>query len=43
MWDCPKVEIESSMTFYHALVVHGRFIKSGNEFSLVNVYAPCDS
>jgi len=42
MWDVQEVEVWSSMSFNHVLVVLGRFVKSGEEFVLFNVYAPCD-
>ncbi|MCI37629.1 endonuclease/exonuclease/phosphatase family protein, partial [Trifolium medium] len=32
----------SSESYDHVLWCHGRFIKSGVEFSVANVYAPCD-
>jgi hypothetical protein len=36
------VEIWSSLSRDHVLWCHGRFIKSGEEFIVANVYAPCD-
>lgn len=43
LWDIGEVDICLSMSFENCLVVKGRFIKSNLDFSLVNVYAPCDS
>jgi exonuclease III len=36
------VEVWSSESRDHVLWCHGRFITSGEEFYLANVYAPCD-
>jgi exonuclease III len=43
LWDTSEVDIWSSMSRDHVLWCHGRFIKSGEEFMVANVYAPCDS
>ncbi|MCI74733.1 endonuclease/exonuclease/phosphatase family protein, partial [Trifolium medium] len=32
----------SSESHAHVLWCHGRFIRSGEEFYVANVYAPCD-
>ncbi|MCH79622.1 cysteine-rich receptor-like protein kinase, partial [Trifolium medium] len=42
LWDSTEVEVWSSESRDHVLWCHGRFIKSGEEFSVANVYAPCD-
>jgi exonuclease III len=42
MWDSSEVEVWSSTSREHVLWCHGRFIHSGEEFYLANVYAPCD-
>ncbi|MCI82749.1 endonuclease/exonuclease/phosphatase family protein, partial [Trifolium medium] len=42
MWDSSEVEMWYSETFNHVLWCHSRLIKSGDDFSLANVYAPCD-
>jgi len=42
LWDANEVEVWSSMSFDHVLVILGRFLKTGESFVLVNVYAPCD-
>lgn len=41
--DCSEMEEVFSMSTDYALIVHGRFIKNGKDFSLINVYAPYDS
>jgi exonuclease III len=38
-----KVEVWSTIFFEHVLGIQGRFVKSGDEFTIFNVYAPCDS
>jgi len=42
MWDTSEVEVWSSSTQEHVLQIHGIFIKTSEEFYLINVYAPCD-
>lgn len=42
VWDCEEVEILSSSSFEHMLVVNGRLVKSNETFVLFNVYAPCE-
>jgi exonuclease III len=43
MWDTSAVEVWSTVSLAHALMIHGRFIQSQDEFFLFNVYAPCES
>jgi exonuclease III len=42
LWDVKEVEVWSSFQLEHVLGIHGRFVKSGEEFFLLNIYAPCD-
>jgi exonuclease III len=42
LWDTTEVEVWSSLSRDHVLWCHGRFIKTGEEFMVANVYAPCD-
>lgn len=42
MWDTSEVEVWSSFTQGHVFQIHGKFIKTNDEFYLFNVYAPCD-
>ncbi|GAU20182.1 hypothetical protein TSUD_352460 [Trifolium subterraneum] len=42
VWDTVEVEVWSSASFNHVVQIHGRVIKSNEEFYLFNVYAPCD-
>jgi len=42
MWDKKEVEVWSSMSFEHVLVILGRFVMTREHFVLFNVYAPCD-
>jgi exonuclease III len=42
MWDCQEVEVWASFHFEHVLGIQGRLVKTGAEFTLLNVYAPCD-
>ncbi|KAK2403399.1 DNA-(apurinic or apyrimidinic site) endonuclease [Trifolium repens] len=42
LWDSSVVEVWLSESRDHVLWCHGRFIKSGEEFFVANVYAPCD-
>jgi len=41
-WDVKEVEVWSSFHIEHVFGIHGRFVKSGEELFLLNVYAPCD-
>jgi exonuclease III len=42
IWDSTEVEVWSSVSREHVLWCHGRFLSSGEEFLVANVYAPCD-
>ena len=42
VWDTKEVEVWSSMSFEHVLVISGRFVKTEENFVLFNVYSPCD-
>jgi exonuclease III len=42
LWDSSEVEVWTSESRDHVLWCHGRFITSGEEFHVVNVYAPCE-
>lgn len=42
VWDSTEVEVWSSVIQEHMLIIHGRFIRTNEEFHLFNVYAPCD-
>ncbi|MCI24358.1 cytochrome P450, partial [Trifolium medium] len=42
IWDSSVVEVWSSESREHVLWCHGCFTKSGEEFFVANVYAPCD-
>ncbi|GAU12549.1 hypothetical protein TSUD_182630 [Trifolium subterraneum] len=42
LWDSSEVDVWASESHESVLWCHGRFIKSGEEFSVANVYAPCD-
>ncbi|WJX63191.1 hypothetical protein P8452_48110 [Trifolium repens] len=42
LWDSSEVEVWSSESRDYVLWCHGRFISSGEEFFVANVYAPCD-
>jgi exonuclease III len=43
LWDSKEVEVWATFCFEHVLGIQGRFIRSGEEFTIFNVYAPCDS
>lgn len=42
VWDSKEVEVWSSGSQEHVLHIHGRFIRTNEEFYLFNIYAPCD-
>ncbi|GAU46008.1 hypothetical protein TSUD_401300 [Trifolium subterraneum] len=41
LWDSSKVDVWASESHEFVLWCHGHFIKSGDEFSMANVYARC--
>jgi len=43
LWDTLEVDIWFPMSYDSCFVVKGRLVKSNLDFSLVNVYAPCDN
>jgi len=42
MWDSSEVEVWDSAGGNNYMLIHGRFIKSNDEFYLFNVYELCD-
>ncbi|GAU39714.1 hypothetical protein TSUD_275090 [Trifolium subterraneum] len=42
LWDSSEVDVWASESHDFVLWCHGRFLKSGEEFSVANVYVPCD-
>jgi len=42
LWDIKEVEIFYSFSFDHVVAVGGRFLQTGDDFVLFNVYTPCD-
>lgn len=42
VWDNTEVHVWDSVCGDHLLLIHGKFVKSSEEFHLFNVYAPCD-
>jgi hypothetical protein len=43
IWDCNVVEVASTTSFPHVLVIRGRVLQTSQEFIIANVYAPCDT
>jgi len=43
MWDTMEVEVWSTVSQDHVLIIHGKFLRTNEEFYLFNIYAPCDS
>ncbi|MCH79613.1 cysteine-rich receptor-like protein kinase, partial [Trifolium medium] len=43
LWDVVEMEVWYSVSLNHVLMLHGRFIKSNEDFYLFNVYAPCET
>jgi exonuclease III len=41
VWDSDSVNVWSSMSFGHVLVIKGTDITSAEDFVIINVYAPC--
>ncbi|KAK2393178.1 hypothetical protein QL285_055150 [Trifolium repens] len=42
IWDTTEVEVWSSLSRDYVLWCHDRFVRTGEEFLVANVYAPCD-
>jgi len=42
VWDSTRVDVWSSMSFGHVLVIKGTYIVTAEDFVICNVYAPCD-
>lgn len=42
MWDFSKVEVWSTCSFQHVMLIHGRFLTNNDEFYLLNVCVPCE-
>lgn len=42
LWDRKEVDVWMSFSFGHVLGIQGCFVKTGEHFTLFNVYAPCD-
>jgi len=42
VWDSSLVDVWSSMSFAHALVIIGRVILTGEIIVVFNVYTPCE-
>jgi len=42
LWDSSELEVWSTVSQEHMLIIHGRFVRTNEEFHLFNVYAPCD-
>jgi exonuclease III len=43
VWDMSRVDVTSSFSFSHVLVIKGKDLLTGEDFVIFNVYAPCDS
>jgi len=42
VWDTNIVDVWSTSSLNHALVIRGQILLTNQEFVIVNVYAPCD-
>jgi hypothetical protein len=42
MGDTVTVEVWSSISLPHVLLIHGQFLQTQAKFFLFNVYAPCE-
>jgi len=43
MWDTFEVEVWSTISQDHVLIIHGKFIRTNEVFYLFNIYAPCET
>lgn len=42
VWNNSLIDVWSSTSFAHVLVITGRIILTGEDIVIINVYAPCD-
>jgi hypothetical protein len=42
VWDSTRIDVWCSMSFGHTLIIKGTIIQIGEQFVIVNVYAPCE-
>ena len=42
LWDSSEVEVWSTTSFEHVLLIAGQFYKSNEQFVVFNIYAPCE-
>ena len=42
LWDSSQVEVWSTTSFDHVILITSRFYKSNEQFVVLNIYAPCD-
>ena len=43
VWDVSRIDVTSSFSFSHVLVIKGKDLLTGEDFVIFNVYAPCNS
>jgi len=43
IWDSTEVDVIITRSLAHVVIIQGKMVKNGADFSLANVYAPCDS
>ena len=43
VWDVSQIDVTSSVSFSHVLVIKGKVLLTGEDFVIFNVYASCDS
>jgi exonuclease III len=42
VWDASRIDVTSSVSFSHVLVIKGKVLLTGEDFVIFNVYAPCN-
>lgn len=42
LWDIVEVDVWLTRSMAHVIIIQGVMVKNGGEFTLANVYAPCD-
>jgi len=42
VWNSSRIDVWSTSSFAHTLVIYGRVILTGEDIIIINVYAPCD-
>jgi len=43
IWDTTEVDVMITRSMAHVVIIQGKMLQNGADFSLANVYTPCES